>query len=723
MASRVVVLSAVFVLCSGQSWNTNPGYPNQSPYGAGASNPYGQTTDRYNQGFGGAGAFGSNNFGGNALGGGNSLEPFRVLYEWFKLDYNWVDEMTKSQALSNRRFIPENNALAGVKTWRDRIFVTIPRWKEGVPVTIASVPAQPLQPNASPRLDPFPNWQMQEIGNCTAFQFVQSIEIDTEGRIWVLDVGRTNTLTGGAGGIPSRCPPKLVIIDLNSVQFQGGQFPGQYPGQTGFPGSNQPYPNQQPGYNPQYPNQQPGYNSQYPQPGQPGYNSQYPNPQPGQPGYNSQYPNPQPGQPGYNSQYPQQGQPGYNSQYPNPQPGQPGYNSQYPQTNQPGYNSQYPNPQPGQPGYNSQYPQNNQPGYNSQYPQPGQPGYNANQQYRPNQYNQQGQYNQFNNTPRYDQFGNPVQQPYPGQPGFNQPGFYPGLNFGSNFRIIRSFNFPSNVATPFGNNMKEMVLDNTDGWFAYISDHGDDPGIIVYSFQQDRSWKVKDARSMRSDPDVGFVSINNIDVELRGKNIDGLALSSAAGYERTLYFSPLGSYNLYSLPTSSLKNPALSSDVSTAVVDLGRKPSISDGMIMDNRGNLYFGLLGLNAVGVWNTKQGRFTDSQRILARDTRALQWPSSFAIDDGGNLLVVTNRLQNYLTGRVSLDEPNYRILRAPIGGRSYMAPADFSAGIGGRSNNGYNSFDVGYNSYNYWNGAGVSTVATGLLALSAVLIFLNR
>lgn len=718
-SALLVWFSALLVQSSAQTWNTNPNtnYPNQNQYGGGSQPPYGQSTDRYNQDrYGGS----SKGFGNNFVGGGagNTLAPFMPVYEWFKLDYNWMDEMTKAQALSNRRFIPENNALAGIKTWRDRIFVTIPRWKEGVPVTIASLPAQPLQPNASPRLDPFPNWQMQELGNCTAFQFVQSMEVDTEGRIWILDTGRTNILDGG-GAAPSRCPPKLVIIDLNSVQFpQGGQFPNTgFPGQPGyqapnqqFPGQNPQYPGQNPPYpgqNPQYPAQNPQYPGQNPPyPGQPGYNNPQNTQYPGQTGYNNPNPNPQypnnPGQPGYNSQYP-------NSQYPNTP------NSQYPNQN-----SQYPNPNsqyggrsnqfgPNQPGYNQ--PGYNQPGYN-------QPGYNP--QYP----------NQYNNTPRVDQFGNPINQPYPGQTGYpGQPGYNPAFSqpfgLGSNFRIVKSFNFPSNVATPFGNYMNDIVLDNSNGWYAYITDHGDDPGIIVYSFREDRAWKVKDARSMRSDPDVGFLNINNIDVELRGKNIDGIALSPASGFERTLYFSPLGSYNLYSVPTSVLKNPNLPSDVSSSVVDLGRKQSITDGMIMDNRGNLYFGLLGLNAVGVWNTNHGRFTDSQRMFARDTRSLQWPDTFAIDDGGNLWVVTNRLQNYITGRVNLDEPNYRILKAPIGGRSYMAPADLTGantpyGSGGTT--GYNSYDAGYGSSYYygWNLAPMSKSTTGLILFTTLVAF---
>jgi sugar lactone lactonase YvrE len=54
---------------------------------------------------------------------------------------------------------------------------------------------------------------MQEIGNCsTAFQYVQSMEIDQFNRMWIIDVGRINIFTTPI----NTCPPKLVIIDLNT---------------------------------------------------------------------------------------------------------------------------------------------------------------------------------------------------------------------------------------------------------------------------------------------------------------------------------------------------------------------------------------------------------------------------------------------------------------------------------------------------------------------------
>lgn len=38
---------------------------------------------------------------------------------------------------------------------------------------------------------------MNEIGNCSALQFVQGIAIDARGILWAVDSGRVNTLLPG----------------------------------------------------------------------------------------------------------------------------------------------------------------------------------------------------------------------------------------------------------------------------------------------------------------------------------------------------------------------------------------------------------------------------------------------------------------------------------------------------------------------------------------------
>jgi hypothetical protein len=113
-------------------------------------------------------------------------------------------------------------------------------------------------------------------------------------------------------------------------------------------------------------------------------------------------------------------------------------------------------------------------------------------------------------------------------------------------------------------------------------------------------------------------------------------------------------------------------DVSGYIKTHGRKTSISQGMAMDSRGVLYYGLLGENAIAKWDTNLP-FDGNQRKIAQDNNLLQWPASFGFDSElRNLTVVSNRLQNFLAGRVHLNEPNCRIITAYTGTKSYLYPS---------------------------------------------------
>lgn len=149
-------------------------------------------------------------------------ENFSLVFQWKVIDVTWPCQSARNQALASGDYIPENNAITGIKIWKDQLYLTIPRWKTGVPVTLTVTPLAPKEKN--PKLKPFPNWEMQKIGNCKAFQFVQSMEIDPKGRMWVIDSGRIATMTSHP---EATCPPRLVILDLekNGAALRSYVFP------------------------------------------------------------------------------------------------------------------------------------------------------------------------------------------------------------------------------------------------------------------------------------------------------------------------------------------------------------------------------------------------------------------------------------------------------------------------------------------------------------------
>ena len=121
------------------------------------------------------------------------------------------------------------------------------------------------------------------------------------------------------------------------------------------------------------------------------------------------------------------------------------------------------------------------------------------------------------------------------------------------------------------------------------------------------------------------------------------------------------------MPTKALKEERAQFGTYTRV--LGRKPSQTDGMVMSNTGVLYFGLLADDAVSMWDSRNPSFVTGQRIISRDHHLMQWPDSFAFDNNGGLWCVTNRLQTFLDGSLTIDRPNFRAIMAKVNMKSYQ------------------------------------------------------
>ncbi|KAK2576270.1 hypothetical protein KPH14_005636 [Odynerus spinipes] len=376
-------------------------------------------------------------------------EPFQVIFQWNTIDVIWPSEEIRQYAIRKREYVPANNFIAGAKFWKGKMYLTVPRWREGVPITLGVTSATPVKGDTAPKLEAFPNWSMQKVGDCNAFQSVHSMEIDPKGRMWVLDTGRPDAMSLD---VKSDCKPRLVILDLEK-----------------------------------------------------------------------------------------------------------------------------------------------------------------------------------------------------------------------NGEVLRSYEFPENVAPASTTYLNDIVLDHEDGGMAYITDSGnEDPGIIVYSQRNNTSWKIRH-ESMKAKPEAVTFMVANTHVRV-SVNVDGIALSPASSKDRQVYYSPISSYHLYSLPTSVLKNNT--QDVDRYVKELGRKNSQTDGMAMAANGVLYFGLLADDAVSTWDTKQSNsFTTGQRIISRDHRLMQWPDSFAFDEDGNFYCVTNSLQRFINNQVDISVPNYRVVRTRAFSKSYQ------------------------------------------------------
>ena len=76
-----------------------------------------------------------------------------LVAEFVSVNYNWTGSPwgSREAAIASGAFIPENNVITGVAVFRDTVFVTVPRWRRGVPSTLNRLGAYGL-------LEPFPGW-------------------------------------------------------------------------------------------------------------------------------------------------------------------------------------------------------------------------------------------------------------------------------------------------------------------------------------------------------------------------------------------------------------------------------------------------------------------------------------------------------------------------------------------------------------------------------------
>ncbi|EFA08292.1 Protein yellow-like Protein [Tribolium castaneum] len=130
--------------------------------------------------------------------------------EWTGGNFEWPNGATKSIYRSSGRFIQKNTIATRAQIYKDDVIVALPRYKPGVPATLAKLSLKHKGCEAT--LTPFPCWSTQEEGNCNALQSVVDIFADANEVLWVLDVGVVNTLETPI----RRCPPKVVAISLRT---------------------------------------------------------------------------------------------------------------------------------------------------------------------------------------------------------------------------------------------------------------------------------------------------------------------------------------------------------------------------------------------------------------------------------------------------------------------------------------------------------------------------
>lgn len=159
----------------------------------------------------------------------------REAYSWRQIDYLFPTEQIKTQAIESGQYIAENNVPVGLEVWEDRVFVTVPRWKDGVAASLTYFNLN--ETRNAPFLIPYPDWESHslsssEFGNLsTRIVSPFRIRADRCDRLWVLDTGIADIL----GNTTVYYPTTLIVFDLKRNKFlRRFQYPKDQVKDTSF---------------------------------------------------------------------------------------------------------------------------------------------------------------------------------------------------------------------------------------------------------------------------------------------------------------------------------------------------------------------------------------------------------------------------------------------------------------------------------------------------------
>ncbi|ACI50941.1 major royal jelly protein [Gluconacetobacter diazotrophicus PA1 5] len=213
--------------------------------------------------------------------------------------------------------------------------------------------------------------------------------------------------------------------------------------------------------------------------------------------------------------------------------------------------------------------------------------------------------------------------------------------------------------------MNDLRVDLTHGaqGTAYVTDSsfGTHPALVVVDLATGRQRRVL-ATHPSTQAERGFMTV----VEGRplvfdphhptfvSGGVDGITLSPDSA---TLYYSPLTSRRLYSLPTALLSDfSKTDADLAAAVADLGEK-GVADGLATDPQGRIYTTNFEHDAIFRRNP-DGTFD----TVVRDPRVLS-PDGIFVHDGYVYCTLGqwNRLASFNGGH-DLRVPPYFLIRCP-------------------------------------------------------------
>ncbi|XP_034948272.1 protein yellow [Chelonus insularis] len=143
-----------------------------------------------------------------------SCDPFETVFSWKQVAYNFPNDSVLNAYKASDDYIEGNNVPLGMNVWGDKLFITVPRWKKGVASNLnyISLSDAASAKDTSPLLNPYPDWESNDIHSPDALVNILRVRVDACDRLWGVDSGVDDIL----GEFKQVQPKKLIAIDLKT---------------------------------------------------------------------------------------------------------------------------------------------------------------------------------------------------------------------------------------------------------------------------------------------------------------------------------------------------------------------------------------------------------------------------------------------------------------------------------------------------------------------------
>ncbi|XP_022814209.1 L-dopachrome tautomerase yellow-f2-like isoform X2 [Spodoptera litura] len=138
-------------------------------------------------------------------------------FQWKTMDFAWKGSERES-AITNGSYVPVHNMPTGLARWKDKLFITIPRWKTGIPASLNYVYLNGTQ---DAPLHPYPNWQegcLAQNGSVVSNRTVVStfrVNVDKCDRLWVVD----NGVSDMSMDVKQVTQPSVLVFNLKTDEL------------------------------------------------------------------------------------------------------------------------------------------------------------------------------------------------------------------------------------------------------------------------------------------------------------------------------------------------------------------------------------------------------------------------------------------------------------------------------------------------------------------------